>query len=69
MSVPFKAILVARFVHCFSQVSSFFARWGILLSVKRGGKQRLMSAKQVWANDEDSANVTVLNVALRRHTD
>ncbi len=36
-------------------------RRGILLSVKRGDKQRRLPAEQVWANDEDSANATVLN--------
>jgi hypothetical protein len=42
-------------------VDSVDERRGILLSVKRGNKQRRLPAEQVWANDEDSANATVLN--------
>jgi hypothetical protein len=34
---------------------------GILLSVKRGGKQRRLPADQVWANDEKSANAIILS--------
>jgi hypothetical protein len=36
-------------------------RRGILLNVQRGGKQRRLPAEQVWADDEGSANATVLN--------
>lgn len=36
-------------------------RRGVLLSVKRADKQRRLLAEQVWADDEDSANATVLN--------
>jgi hypothetical protein len=36
-------------------------RRGVLLSVKRGDKQRRLLVEQVWADDEDSANATVLN--------
>jgi hypothetical protein len=36
-------------------------RRGILLSVKRGDKQRRMLAEQVWADDEGSANATILD--------
>ena len=36
-------------------------RRGILLSVKRGHKQRRMLAEQVWADDEGSANATILD--------
>lgn len=36
-------------------------RRGVLLSVKRGDKQRRLLAEQVWADDKDSANATVLN--------
>jgi hypothetical protein len=36
-------------------------RRGVLLSVKRGDKQRRLLAEQVWADDEDSANATVLD--------
>ena len=42
-------------------VNSIDERRGILLSVKRGGKQRRLPAEQVWVDDEDSANATVLN--------
>ena len=35
-------------------------RRGILLSVKRGDKQRRLPADQVWANDEKSANAIIL---------
>ena len=36
-------------------------RRGILLSVERGDKQRRLLAEQVWADDEGSANATILN--------
>lgn len=36
-------------------------RRGILLSVKRGNKQRRLLAEQVWANDAGSVNATVPN--------
>jgi hypothetical protein len=36
-------------------------RRGVLLSVKRGDRQRRLLAEQVWADDGDSANATVLN--------
>jgi len=36
-------------------------RRGILLNVERGDKQRRLLAEQVWADDEDSANATILN--------
>ena len=36
-------------------------RRGILLSVKRGDRQRRLPAEQVWVDDEDSTNATVLN--------
>lgn len=36
-------------------------RRGVLLSVKRGDKQRRLLAEQVWADDKKSANATVLN--------
>jgi hypothetical protein len=36
-------------------------RRGILLSVKRGDKQRRLLAEQLWADDETSANATILN--------
>ena len=42
-------------------VDSVDERRGILLSVKRGDKQRRLPAEQVWANDEDSANATVID--------
>ena len=35
-------------------------RRGILLSVKRGDKQRRLPADQVWADDEKSANAIIL---------
>ena len=36
-------------------------RRGVLLSVKRGDKQRRLLAEQAWADDENSANATVLD--------
>ena len=36
-------------------------RRGILLSVRRGDKQRRLLAEQVWADDEGSANAIILN--------
>ena len=36
-------------------------RRGVLLSVKRGTKQRRLLAEQVWADDKGSANAVVLN--------
>jgi hypothetical protein len=36
-------------------------RRGILLSVKRGDKQRRLPAEQLWADDETSANATILD--------
>ena len=36
-------------------------RRGILLRVRRGDKQRRLLAEQVWADDTDSANATVLD--------
>jgi hypothetical protein len=42
-------------------VESVDERRGILLSVKRGGRERRLPADQVWADDETSANATVLN--------
>jgi hypothetical protein len=36
-------------------------RRGILLSVKRGDKQRRLLAEQIWADDKTSANATVLD--------
>ena len=36
-------------------------RRGVLLSVKRSDKQCRLLAEQVWADDEDSANATVLD--------
>ena len=36
-------------------------RRGVLLSAERGGKQRRLLAEQVWADDEESANATILN--------
>ncbi|MCP4542180.1 MAG: hypothetical protein GY832_34085 [Chloroflexi bacterium] len=42
-------------------VNSVNERRGILLSVKRGDKQRRLLAEQVWADDKDSANATVVN--------
>jgi hypothetical protein len=36
-------------------------RRGVLLAVKRGDKQRRLLAEQAWADDESSANATVLN--------
>jgi hypothetical protein len=35
-------------------------RRGVLLRVKRGGKERRLPAEQVWAVDEDSANAVIL---------
>ncbi len=42
-------------------VESVDERRGILLSVKRGDKQRRLLAEQLWADDEASANATILN--------
>jgi hypothetical protein len=42
-------------------VESVDERRGILLSVERGDKQRRLLAEQLWADDETSANATVLN--------
>jgi hypothetical protein len=42
-------------------VESVDERRGILLSVKRGDKPRRVPAEQVWADDEGSANDTILN--------
>lgn len=36
-------------------------RRGVLLSVKRGDRQRRLLAEQVWADDKDSANATILD--------
>jgi hypothetical protein len=36
-------------------------RRGVLLGVKRGDKRRRLLAEQVWADDESSANATVLD--------
>ncbi len=41
-------------------VESVDERRGILLSVKRGDKRRRLTADQVWANDEKSANAIIL---------
>ncbi len=43
------------------ELNSVDERRGILLSVKRGDKQRRLLAEQVWADDEGSANATILN--------
>jgi hypothetical protein len=43
------------------KVDSVDDRRGILLQVQRGDKQRRLLAEQVWADDESSANATVLN--------
>lgn len=42
-------------------VDSIDERRGVLLSVRRGEKQRRLLAEQVWADDESSANATILN--------
>jgi hypothetical protein len=36
-------------------------RRGVLLGVERGDKRRRLLAEQVWADDEDSANATILD--------
>ena len=36
-------------------------RRGVLLQIKRGDKQRRLLAEQVWADDDNSANATILN--------
>jgi len=43
------------------ELDSVDERRGVLLSVRRGGKQRRLLAEQVWADDVGSANATVLN--------
>jgi hypothetical protein len=35
-------------------------RRGVLLRVKRGDKERRLSAEEVWADDEDSTNAVIL---------
>ena len=42
-------------------VDSTDERRGILLSVKRGRKQRRLPAEQAWAKSQNSANATVLD--------
>jgi hypothetical protein len=42
-------------------VNSVDERRGILLQVQRGDKRRRLLAEQVWAEDEGSANATILN--------
>lgn len=42
-------------------LDSVHERRGVLLSVRRGAKQRRLPAEQVWANDERSANATILD--------
>jgi hypothetical protein len=42
-------------------VDSTDERRGVLLSVKRGDKQRRLPAEQVWAEDAGSANATILD--------
>jgi hypothetical protein len=42
-------------------VAAVDERRGVLLNVKRGDKQRRLLAEQVWADDEDSANATILD--------
>jgi hypothetical protein len=42
-------------------VDSVDERRGILLSMERGDKGRRMVAEQVWADDEASANATILD--------
>lgn len=42
-------------------VDSVDERRGILLKVTYGDKQRRLLAEQVWADDADSANATVLD--------
>jgi hypothetical protein len=42
-------------------VDSVDQRRGVLLSIKRGDKERRLLAEQVWAHDEKSANATVLD--------
>jgi hypothetical protein len=42
-------------------VASVDERRGVLLSVKRGEKQRRLLAEQVWAHDVAGANATVLD--------
>ena len=42
-------------------VDSVDERRGVLLQVQRGDKRRRLLADQVWADDESSANATILN--------
>jgi hypothetical protein len=42
-------------------VDEVHERRGVLLSVKRGQKERRLLAEQVWADDERSANAIVLH--------
>ena len=44
-----------------SGVDSVDQRRGILLQVRRGDKGRRLLAEQVWADDESSANATILD--------